>query len=200
MRDAYIWGNTPTFPEHAVTTTSTLHTAPLAGEAHAERLLSALYADDVARHLLGDQPAPTPAQVATTLRALADFPLCVRILPMSERRHRSGDRVSVVAFYLADFADHLAHRAVRTPYNPEFWVLGAPVTDRLQRLVASAGEQESPTAQQSAATLLALADTREMELPRRIVEVAGDGDLPWNGSTGIGRFLRELADLVAAQA
>ncbi|WP_324649966.1 hypothetical protein [Georgenia sp. H159] len=177
-----------------------LHETHVATQDHAERLLSALHHDDVARHLLGDQAAPTPRQVATTLRALADFPLCIRILPQSPRRHRAGDTVSGLAFYLADFADHLAHHDVRTPYDPRYWILGEPVTLRLLRLVSTGtavDDAARPTAQQSAATLLALADTQAMELPRRIVEVAGDGDLPWNGATGIGQFFRELADLVS---
>lgn len=175
-----------------------LHEPLLASRADAERVLSALHDGDVARHLLGDQSAPTPAQVAATLRALADFPLCLRILPQGSRRHRGGDKVSGLATYLEGFADHLAHHEVRTPYDPRYWVLGEPVTVRLLRLVSTAAVLDGarPTAQQCAATLLALADTQTMELPRRMVEVAGDGDLPWNGATGIGRFLRDLADLV----
>ena len=174
----------------------------LAGQDDAERLLSSLHEDRVADHLLGDQPAPSPAQIAVTLRALADFPLSIRILPFSSRRHRSGDKVTGVSFYLADFADHLAHHDVRTPYQPGFWILGEPVTHRLLRLAASlpvdAGSAR-PSAQQSAATLLALADPQTLELPRRLVAVAGDGDLPWNGSTGIGLFFRQLADRVVGR-
>ena len=177
-----------------MTAAPVLHEPRLASHEHAEQLLSALYRDDVARHLLGEQPAPTPRQVASTLRALADFPLCLRILPQSARRQRSGDPVSGLASYLEGFADHLAHHELRTPYDPRYWILGEPVTVRLLRLVAGAADR--PTAQQSAATLLALSDTQAMELPRRMVEVAGDGDLPWNGATGIGTFLRELADLI----
>ena len=175
-----------------------LHESRLASADDAERMLAALHRDDVARHLLGDQAAPTPQQVADTLRALADFPLCLRILPQSSRRHRSGDQVSGLALYLEGFADHLAHHEARTPYDPRYWILGEPVTVRLLRLVSTAvsGAADRPTAQQSAATLLALADTQAMKLPRRMVEVAGDGDLPWNGATGIGTFFRELADLV----
>lgn len=174
-----------------------LHESQLASRDDAERLLAALHRDDVARHLLGHQAAPTPQQVAATLRALADFPLCLRILPQGLRRHRSGDQVSGLASYLEGFADHLAHHEVRTPYDPRYWILGEPVTVRLLRLVTTAsGAADRPTAQQSAATLLALADAQAMELPRRMVEVAGDGDLPWNGATGIGTFFRELADLV----
>lgn len=173
-----------------------LHEPHLASRDHAERVLAALHRDDVARHLLGDQPAPTPRQVATTLRALADFPLCIRILPQRPRRSRGGDKVSGLAAYLEGFADLLAHDEVRTPYDPRYWILGEPVTVRLLRLVTTGDGAARPTAQQSAAALLALADTQTMALPRRVVEVAGDGDLPWNGATGIGRFFRELADLV----
>lgn len=171
-----------------------LHEPLLASRTDAERVLAALH-DDAARHLLGDQPAPTPGQVAVTLRALADFPLCLRVLPQGSRRHRGGDQVSGLTSYLEGFAGHLAHHEVRTPYDPRYWILGEPVTERLLRLTAHDGAAR-PTAQQCAATLLSLADTQAMELPRRMVEVAGDGDLPWNGATGIGRFLRELADLV----
>ncbi len=181
------------------------HELDLAAQDHAERLMSALHDGRVADRLLGGQPAPSREQVALTLRALSDFPLCIRILPLSSRRHRPGDRVTGVAHYLAGFADHLAHNDVRTPYDPRYWVLGEPVTHRLLRLVSTRGAGEDltdgtpqPTAQQSAATLLALADTQAVELPRRLVEVAGDGDLPWNGATGIGLFLRQLADHVAA--
>ncbi|WP_152190653.1 hypothetical protein [Georgenia satyanarayanai] len=169
----------------------------LASRDHAERVLSALHRDDVTR-LLGGQAAPTPPQVATTLRALADFPLCLRILPQGARRQRGGDPATGLASYLAGFADHLAHHELRTPYDPRYWILGEPVTVRLQRLLSTGVVLDGarPTPQQSAATLLALADTRALELPRRMVEVAGDGDLPWNGATGIGRFFRDLADLV----
>ncbi|WP_454086190.1 hypothetical protein [Georgenia sp. Marseille-Q6866] len=180
-----------------MTAAPVLHQPHLATQNHAERLLSALHRDDVARHLLGEQAAPTPRQVASTLRALADFPLCLRILPQSTRRHRAGDKVSGLALYLEGFADHLAHHEVRTPYDPRYWILGEPVTLRLLRLVSAgtALDGARPTAEQSAATLLALSDTQALELPRRMVEVAGDGDLPWNGATGIGQFFRELADL-----
>ncbi|MBD8063418.1 hypothetical protein [Oceanitalea stevensii] len=182
-----------------MTAAPVLHEPRLASHEHAEQLLSALYRDDVARHLLGEQPAPTPRQVASTLRALADFPLCLRILPQSARRQRSGDPVSGLASYLEGFADHLAHHELRTPYDPRYWILGEPVTVRLLRLVSTGVslDGDRPTPQQSAATLLALADTQARELPRRMVEVAGDGDLPWNGATGIGQYFRELADLVS---
>lgn len=168
----------------------------------AERLLSALHTDQVA-DLLAGEPVPSAGAVALTLRALADFPLCIRILPLSARRHRGGDRATGISDYLARFADHLAHHGVRTPYDPGYWVLGEPVTDRLLRVVANAPTEPGstdarPTARQSAATLLVLADVQSLDLPRRMVEVAGDGDLPWNGATGIGLFLRELADRVAA--
>lgn len=175
--------------------------AHLAAQHDADRVLSALHTDRVADHLLAGRPAPGPRQTAVTLRALSDFPLCIRILPLSDRRHRGGDRVTGVSHYLARFADHLAHRDVRKTYEPEYWILGEPVTERLLRIVAKSdpAPEDRPTSRQVAAVLLALADTEALELPRRLVEVAGDGDLPWNGATGIGRFLRSLADRVAAR-
>ncbi|MCM3661352.1 hypothetical protein M3148_10195 [Georgenia satyanarayanai] len=182
-----------------MTAASLLHEPHLSSRDHAERVLAALHRDDVARHLLGDQPAPTARQVATTLRALADFPLCLRILPQGSRRDRNGDQASGLALYLEGFADQLAHHRASTPYDPRYWILGEPVTVRLLRLVSTATALDAaarPSAQQIAATLLTLADTHGLELPRRMVEVAGDGDLPWNGATGIGAFFRELADLV----
>lgn len=183
-----------------MTAATYLHDIDFAAQHHAERILAALREDRVADHLLAGQTAPTPGQVARTLRALADFPLCIRILPLSARRYRSGSRVDGLSRYLADFADHLAHHEVRTPYGPGFWVLREPVTHRLLRLSAGTdtADTDRPTARQSAATLLALADTQTLELPRRMVELAGDGDLPWNGATGLGLFFRHLADRVSA--
>ncbi len=163
----------------------------------AHRVLSALHAG-VADHRLAGRPAPGRDQVAVVLRALSTFPLCIRILPQSDRRRRSGDAAAGVSRYLAGFADHLAHHGERTTYDPEYWILGEPVTDRLLRLVSGTPADTRPTDRQVAAVLLALADTRERAVPRRSVEVAGDGDLPWNGATGIGTFFQDLADHVLA--
>lgn len=180
-------------------TSTPQHEVDFAVEADAHRLLTSLYQDRVADHLLDGQEAPTPQQVTLTLRALADFPLCMRVLPLAGYR-RLGDEVTGVSTYLWGFAEHLARFDVRIPYDPRYWILDAPVTDRLVRKVAAlAGTAPSdlPSVRQSAATLLALADPGAMELPRRMVEIAGDGDLPWNGATGIGRWLLRLAESIA---
>ena len=188
-----------------MTASTHLHELDLAAQVQAERLLSALHQKGVADHLLGDQPAPTASQVALTLRALADFSLCIRILPRSARRFRSGDPVTGLGRYLAGFAEHLAHHGTRMPYDPRYWVLGEPVTDRLMRAIDTsptgidlAGSDTRPSPQQTAATLLALADLPELELPRRMVDVAGDPDLPWTGATGLGLYFWHLADHVVA--
>lgn len=188
-----------------MTTPTHVHELDLATREHASRLLAALHQQGVADHLLAGQPTPTANQIALTLRALSDFSLCIRILPRSARRYRSGDPVVGLAQYLAGFADHLALHGSRMPYDPRYWVLGEPVTDRLMRAIDTSptgidlvGSDTRPTAQQSAATLLALADLPDMELPARMVEVSGSLELPWTGATSLGLYFWHLADHVVA--
>lgn len=158
-----------------------------------------------AQHLLenlhrrppADGSVPSRQQIALTLRALSDFPLCMRILPQSGYR-RLGQPAAGVARYLAGFASHLERLGQQRTYDPQYWILGAPVTDRLWAKITeqAGGATPAPTARQAATVLLALADTEHRSLPARVVEVAGDGDLPWNGATGIGLWLRRLAEII----
>lgn len=179
--------------------TTAPHDLTLGVEDDARRIRSLLYDDRVGHRLLAGEPVPTDEQVALTLRALADFPLCMRILPLAGYR-RLGDEVTGVSRYLAGFAAYLARSDERMTYDPRYWILGAPVTTRLMRALAATARTTPahlPSVRQCATVLLALADTGAGELPRRIVQIAGDGDLPWNGATGIGRWFGRLADTIA---